>query len=574
MFKVVSTELKKMVSKPGVYVLSVLLAIILVLGVFIYKPTVYEDTSVTLSGKTYIEKLYAFEGDGVTRGEKIKYDNMVNHTAIQVNSYINGGKAEVRIKGALNEFNVIFRDLYQSVSNDSNTADQAYIEASNRAMINSFNNFRNLVINGIDDATNGSYYIVTTQENYKQFNEIEKKVRDSFPEEPTKLNIERFCSDYEKNYKSKIQDCLSKLIYPTLSEEFVKQYTYEQDSKYATEKKRLNDIYAQIQKIDATANNAASEMDRLANLYISTANTYCNLVKYELLSNAFSVIPTKQQLDLQYLNTETKYNSNTQLIRFSYIFDHNAVEEQFAQPLTIGFTSNHETNAYDYAHFIMKLFSFIIIIYAIMTVCHSIAGEVKDGTMRYLAIRPVTRTSLVIGKFLAVIIMSTILIVFSGIISLLVGGAVYGFSGLKILTIFNGTTAITMHPLVMFIISLVSILIELVVYCSIATLLSCLFKSDLFAVTIMILFYLLNILLPIVVAGSANSALAYYPFVHLSIYSLFGSSIYASNTNILNMLLGVKIFANTSIWLTGSIIIIAIVVCLLVATQIFKRKEF
>ena len=60
MFKIVSAEIKKTVSKPGIYILSVLLAIILVLGIFIYKPTLHQSTRFELNGDTYIEKYTDF----------------------------------------------------------------------------------------------------------------------------------------------------------------------------------------------------------------------------------------------------------------------------------------------------------------------------------------------------------------------------------------------------------------------------------------------------------------------------------------------------------------------------------
>lgn len=168
--------------------------------------------------------------------------------------------------------------------------------------------------------------------------------------------------------------------------------------------------------------------------------------------------------------------------------------------------------------------------------------------------------------------MSLIMIIFSAIIAVCVGGAVYGFSSASILTIFNSSTAIVIHPIVMLIIYLVSLLLELIVYTSIAMLLSCLFKSDLFAVTLMIVLYLLNTLLPVFVTG-ANSWLTYYPFSHISLYSLFGSSIYAISNNFLNMLLGAKVYAGTNIGLTITVILLFVVIINLLATVAFKKKE-
>ena len=73
MFNVTKTELKKMVSRPGIYILSVLLAVILVLGIFIYKPNNYTISSATLVGKNYEEKLNYFNN-----GDKKKIDDSIS----------------------------------------------------------------------------------------------------------------------------------------------------------------------------------------------------------------------------------------------------------------------------------------------------------------------------------------------------------------------------------------------------------------------------------------------------------------------------------------------------------------
>jgi len=138
------------------------------------------------------------------------------------------------------------------------------------------------------------------------------------------------------------------------------------------------------------------------------------------------------------------------------------------------------------------VFSFIIIVYSILSACHSIAGEIKEGTMRYLSIRPVSRTNMLFGKWLTIVLMSIILMLFSLIISLCVGGAVYGFEGNSILSIFNGNIAFVIHPLGMLGIYLISMLFELVIYSLIALLLSCLFKSDLMSMTILLVIYLVK----------------------------------------------------------------------------------
>ena len=60
MFKVISAEFKKIFAKPGVYILAILLALILTLSVFIYSPTVNENTNISLNGTNFIEKYTHF----------------------------------------------------------------------------------------------------------------------------------------------------------------------------------------------------------------------------------------------------------------------------------------------------------------------------------------------------------------------------------------------------------------------------------------------------------------------------------------------------------------------------------
>lgn len=577
MFKVIFAELKKMVSKPGIYVLAILLAIILVLGVFIYNPTVYSTSNITLTGSTVMEKYTYFIGEG-SGSIKLQADSSITDASNKISSYtIDGKTQEENINNLYDTFVMYYNNYREAAYNDTPAN---VITTYRNNLVNALNSLNTAITTGVNNSSAGAYTILTTRSNYDRYTSAYESVRTLFSTNTS--NIADICQEYEDSYRNDFTSSIDALIYPTLSEELIRDYTVnEEGTKLHTELSRLNDINDSIQSIynevrDGTKDNESisvmQELEDLANLYMNTASTFTNLVNYELLSNAFSFVNTNDQLDLLYLENETQYNSNTLLIRYDYLFDNNKTENDYAHPLTIGVTSNDEINAYDYAYFILRLFSFIIIVYAIMSACHAIAGEIKEGSMRYFAIRPVNRLTLYFGKFFAIILMSLIMIIFSAIIAVCVGGAVYGFSSASILTIFNSSTAIVIHPIVMLIIYLVSLLLELIVYTSIAMLLSCLFKSDLFAVTLMIVLYLLNTLLPVFVTG-ANSWLTYYPFSHISLYSLFGSSIYAISNNFLNMLLGAKVYAGTNIGLTITVIVLFVVIINLLATVAFKKKE-
>ena len=88
----------------------------------------------------------------------------------------------------------------------------------------------------------------------------------------------------------------------------------------------------------------------------------------------------------------------------------------------------------------------------------------------------------------------------------------------------------------------------------------------------MMMLYLLNILLPMFVQGS-NTWLAFYPFSHLSLYALFGSSVYAVSGNFFNLIFGAKVYAGTHAALTISLIILITLIVGAIAIKVFKKKE-
>ncbi len=581
MFKIISAEIKKMVSKPGVFVLAILLAIILVLGVFIYEPKVY-DNGVKNIGDS-LEVIYAnFKGNGSTSGLKVESDNLIANSVNQIENYKINGQSYREYFQTLED--VLKRNLTDygmdglipdGPNNDSDALKHRF------AVAQALDNLKSEVISAIDLGKSKSYPVLSSKSNRNNFESLCQEGAKFIESPVNKLLITDRCADFTNNYMNKIFECIDMLHYPSLNDDLLFNYTSNDEKSRLTKvTTNLSEISNQIEELNTevkrdpngATNAQTNKMNNLCNQYISTAKTYANLVNYELLSNAFSFLGTKTQINDMYLSNESEFNANTNLIRYRYIFDNNSTETDFAHPLTIGTTSNSEKNGYDYAYFILRLFSFVIIAYAIMSACHAIAGEVKEGTMRYLAIRPVSRTKVLFGKMLAIILMSTIFAIFSTIIALIVGGVVYGLDSLTILTIFNGSTAITLHPLGMLLIYVFSMLVELTIYVSIAMLLSCLLKSDLLAVTLMLMLYLLNILIPAFV-HNPTSWLAFYPFSHISIYSLFGSSVYATSNDFLNIILSAKVFTNTTLWLTLTIILVIGIVVNIISTKLFKNKE-
>ncbi len=582
MFKIISTEIKKTVSKQGIYILSVLLAIILVLGVLIYKPTIYKNSAFELEGVTFIDKYTDFTKSD-TAGKRAENQAKISGTIKSIENYtitINNETLSHKeyIYSLIEKYEEIY-GAYQDCASDSSF--QSHIDSVRANFVNSLENLNTAIETAFLTSQEGSYPILTSKSNYYAYKDAYTKVKNWANVSIEKENLTDHFIEYESKYKADLFESISKFKYITLKSSFVNDYTQEtENSKLSILNQRLDNISTEIEEKLLNAKNDesyntkyASEMDKLANKYAYTVDTFVNLVKYELIVNAFDkVSSTQEELKILHLSNYSNYNAKSLLERYEYLFENNRSESDFAKPLTIGVTSNNDINAFDYSYFILKVFAFVIIIYAIMSACHSIAGEVKEGSMRYLAIRPVSRTSMFFGKWLSILIMSSILMLFSLIISLCVGGAVYGFASNPILAIFNGGIAFTTHPIGMIAIYIVSMLFELIIYSLIAMLLSVLFKSDLMSMTILIVIYLINIFLPIFVQG-ANTWLAYYPFSHISLYSLFGSAVYGVSQNFFNLIFGSKIYAGTHIALTISVILLISTIVGALAVKFFKNKE-
>lgn len=576
MFKVIKAEINKMLSKPGAFVLAILLAAILVLGVFVYKPIESANNNITVQGETFTTKYSNFMD--IAKGDKNVADTSLAKATNAILSYtqetINGTVSQ---KEYINSFKEQFDKQFK------NYEDCVVLkkEGSTLQVQKSFNELVNAIDVAIINNANDCYALLSTKSNREEFVAISKEIKNHFSLTPSNHEEAQIqCAKYEKEYKPILEKCLNNLIYPTLSQEFVTTYTENtKNSQFAILQDRLNTILIEMQTLNTEANKnqnnsnslLAKEMDRLANEYVKTIQTYTNLIHYELIVNAYDNISTTDQLDVLNLSS-SKFESNSLKIRYEFLFNNNSYDSDYAHPLTIGVSSNSNPNAYDYAYFVLKLFSFVIIFYAIMSTCFTISGETKDGTMRYFAIRPISRTEILLGKMFAILLLTTIFIIFSSIIALLVGGIVFGFNSLNILAIFNSSNAFIAHPLAILSIYLLSMLIKVIIYCSIAMLLSNLIKSDLLAVTIVIVFTLVNTLLPVFITGP-NTWLTFYPFSHIDLYALFGSSIYLVNNNFFSILLGSKVFAGTNLILTLSIIIITILICTLLSIKIFKKKE-
>ena len=417
---------------------------------------------------------------------------------------------------------------------------------------------------------NATYYVITTNQNYSKL----KSLLNSVPVYGNTFDGQT----YINQFRVPIYDCFNALIYPNLTA--TAQKYAEGGVYYNLVTSRMEEIAYKIELeylkaiSDSTLNDNAIIKRDINNLFAK----YDNCVKvFEkafdtcICVNALNAVSSKSERANLYVYSDIDlYEQEELATKYVYYLENNASETSFANSLSVTHTSNRKTNAYDFTFFVMSLFTVAIILFAIYLASHTISGEINNNTMRFTAIRPVTRGSLFFGKYFAIIIMSTILLLFSTITSLCVGGIIYGFDSLKILMVINGNSVFVAHPLLMIALFTLSNFLMIVLYTAIAMLFSSILKSELLAMLISIIIYAGNLVLPLFFG--ATSWLRFYPFANVNLYAYFGSNRPISDS-VLAKLFNTVVYQGMNIWITLVYIIGITVLLLSIAKVIFKRRQ-
>ena len=94
-------------------------------------------------------------------------------------------------------------------------------------------------------------------------------------------------------------------------------------------------------------------------------------------------------------------------------------------------------NAESYVIFMLSIMSFVFIIYAIVIVGKSMAGEIQNGAMKMQLLRPISRDAMVSAKLLSSFVVTTGLFIITTIILCIVGAIAFKFSGETYLMVVN-----------------------------------------------------------------------------------------------------------------------------------------
>ena len=571
MLKIIGFELKKLVSRIGIYILVLLMAGLLVAGVFMYKPTERTIAPYKLAGDTVTEMYNSFKND-LQQG----YVDNLNTISTDAKTYVSGYDEynSSNSQEYINQLFTAFDDNCLLYSEQDLPANEYLILLEGIKI--SLTELKNALDVGLSPTKNQTgYYILTSTSNYTELYSLLNKISENFKSPIVHADTGR---DYVNLLRAPLYNCIQNLTYPKLNDNASKYI--EGGTYYALITSRMDEIESKMDveytkavenpnlESDSTIKN---ELNVLFNRYVNCAQIFEQSYNSSMCVEALSSVTNKTERSnlLSYGNISL-YEQEAIASQYRYYIENHYSPADFANGLSVSHTSNGKINAYDFTFFIMSLFTVLVIIFAIYLSAHTISGEINNNTMRFTAIRPIKRSSVFLGKYFAITIISIILLLFGTITSMIVGGIMYGIDSANILVIFNSDIVFNVHPMIVLAIFVLSQLLIIMVYSSLTILLSTILKSDLLSMLCGVVVYAVTLILPLFFG--TTSWLKFLPLTNINLFAYFGTTSITSDS-VLAKIFNPTVYYGMSIWISIIYVIGITKQLLLIGKQIFKKLE-
>ncbi len=570
-FNLANAEFNKIFYRPSIFILTALLIIILVLTNLLYSPT-QKTTKLSYSGQSVSSVYQEFKNTNNTIN-KYSIDNEIenNYTTIDsqfdsivkddklnnlqdrvyiVNSYIINNLREDQISastGGTEKFVKIFTELKEMCSNLL-----SYLATLKGETLNFY--FTQSQYNKVYDEIEELYEVVPSKNDFDAY-----RTADDFIDLANTIRRNYTLSSARQTVSSleKIEIDVDNYL------ELTKKY-------YTDAKQTLNDVYnTQIEnfvneegKFESTDENDIAQLNEYIAQYYSFAT-----MNMTVFSNKFMLLRIGEKSDTELRDligyTEvSKYALNEQDEIFDYLLEKGDFEYNYLSSFNYNSSSGATSNAYDYTVYSMQILSILIIVFTIFYACSSIAGDQTSGTMKMIAIRPYTRNKLFIGKYVSCLMFGIMLMLICTIASFVVGSIMYGLPMSQCLVVFNASSVISIHPILLLFIYLISLVVNLLFYISLAMFICLLFKSNTLSVFLTTIIYATQVVLN----GLVGSAwLKYTPFGHFDLFKYFGNSKLG--------MFSMNILPDSDFLISAIILGLMIVVFNSISHLIFKRRD-
>ena len=355
-----------------------------------------------------------------------------------------------------NYYNAYEEDLYASDNFDSELERKAYNDALNDTK-NKLNKYTK------DD---WQYYVV-----YEKYFDISKNYYDS-------LYIHKELLNEAKDLYEKTNESLENDNWKYFVNEDIKNVKDELNTINDTIKNgNLSEEEKNNYNVLVYSKNVELEM---LNYRLKENVSYGNFLGNDYLNNAIYMVNSLSSSVANYnLAKTTKEKKNYE----------DDVKKFYEYKYTLE-TKEDTNNTQDLRFIVMNFFDeylFLILVFSIMISGAIVSDEYSKGTIKSLLVTPYKRSSIILAKFITVIIMTILFIFTSFLAQILIGGILLGFSSLKInVAIYNiaSQKMVIMNCFKYFLINLGTYLPQIILLSTLAFMASTVLGSTAFAIAI------------------------------------------------------------------------------------------
>lgn len=411
---------------------------------------------------------------------------------------------------------------------------------------------------------------ILTEENFKIYKNLFEDIIITLEQAESNQSISnalQYCEN--QSFPTLINDLNNKVTQVKITNEFTD--TFKEINKKVIDNRKKIDDRITLFRNDGTLRNisfCATEYKLLATAYNSYVNDKIILsIAQNYDSNTFTKF---YGYDFNEINI---YEINENITKNEYYINNNKYANSFINSFSFNQNTTSNTNVYDFMYFTLEFCSLIIIFFAMMLLCNLITAETESGTIKLLLVRPFKRSKIISAKLMATIFFVIVFMLFSAILSFVVGYFSFGYINANILAVFNGSIAFEINPLLLMGINVLSLILDVVFYVIIALMLSIIFKNFAGSLTsclvIFITFIVLNAVFPTAFWYS------FFPTMNLHLFKYLGNAFITIDTeNMLFKSLITPIQSTMSIAFSLLLTISYMIIMLIISYTIFKKRDF
>ncbi|MBQ8749027.1 MAG: ABC transporter permease [Clostridia bacterium] len=593
MFKLFKGELKKILLKPSLFVMTALLAIVITFSYYFYMPNGRTNSEIQIEGTTVTE-IYDKFNSGTDIYSKHYADNILNSSLLLIESYSSSviESEEIspknKIVNDLNEIeNQVDSWLNKYISITANTGSVSFtpLQDLSKTLLTQIENLHTfykdkseltnpVMLQSVTNYSTIDSSLSTFAEKISNAIELNSEnAYDSLHEYILEINISGNDNKFEYNISKNINSISDVKISSAFLESLKIDYYDVASSRLIETNNKIRDYTSLcVSEEEQISAKNKEELNSLISFYNATSNQM-----YDILSTKIQLEIAKEYSETEFRNfincaDFNRYEYSQTQVRQEYLFDNNKADYEYATSLSFGSVSNFTPNAYDFTFYVLELFSFLIIVYCVVLGSNMIAGEQNNGTLKMLAIRPYSRGKILFSKIFATMFFVMIFVLLSTIISMIAGSVLFGLESMPILLIFDASIPIVTSPVIALLIYLCTLILKMFVYIVLAFTLSTIFKSHIVATTVSILCLFVTSIFGIFLTGT--TFFKYLPLNNLDLFKYFGGGRFPTDdANVIASIFSSPILPDTSFMFSFTNICITIAVLLIITYQVFKRRD-